>query len=619
MYEGIKKKTKESLDFFKDFDKGFSDIIKPKQIMKSITSQISGNVDMTKIWKELAMRGAPSKWLKDIIEKGAEALPEIHSVLQLSTDQWTKYFKGINQKENLSEFVASEAMASLALARQVEKLKEASEARKKYVEEGQKIINDWNSIENDGSLASQAAYDITAKRMEELAKKYGVSVEEIQKACKEVADGTVDSVDKQFAAFDKLSIAYNKWQNSFETAKNAYISGMGDFLKSFDEFKINDDDEDALSVDKIKENLKKRKEAVEQFNEDINKLIEMGLNEEKLNELVAAGPESSYETVHALAEGTKEDIADINEYLEGAQADTNNAAIAYGQNMANSIVAGFDATLLPYFEALGTKFDLSALLQKAGIDMSVVGQQIGFGIKDGIDSTTPEVETSTLEMSQGVDQEAQKYINKENGYSKAENFMIGILNGIEDYKDEVLSAIEEVCSAVGDVPYDEWEEGSPSRLTRKYAKWYIEGMVGGFKYYGSNAVDAVKNGFVDPIVENMKSALGTAYDILTNDGDMSPTITPVLDLSNIESGRKTLGSLMSTNGLQVNASLGTVNTPASKIDKLVGALSGNNNAQNQTGNNFNFVQNNYSPKALSRLEIYRQTKNQFAQLKGMVN
>ena len=30
----------------------------------------------------------------------------------------------------------------------------------------------------------------------------------------------------------------------------------------------------------------------------------------------------------------------------------------------------------------------------------------------------------------------------------------------------------------------------------------------------------------------------------------------------------------------------------------------------------NFTQNNYSPKALSKLDIYRQTKNQFAQMKG---
>jgi len=34
-----------------------------------------------------------------------------------------------------------------------------------------------------------------------------------------------------------------------------------------------------------------------------------------------------------------------------------------------------------------------------------------------------------------------------------------------------------------------------------------------------------------------------------------------------------------------------------------------------TSSTYNFTQNNYSPKSLSRQDIYRQTKNQFAQFK----
>ena len=38
---------------------------------------------------------------------------------------------------------------------------------------------------------------------------------------------------------------------------------------------------------------------------------------------------------------------------------------------------------------------------------------------------------------------------------------------------------------------------------------------------------------------------------------------------------------------------------------------------NAVTNNYSFVQNNTSPKALSRLDIYRQTKNQLAFAKGV--
>ena len=35
------------------------------------------------------------------------------------------------------------------------------------------------------------------------------------------------------------------------------------------------------------------------------------------------------------------------------------------------------------------------------------------------------------------------------------------------------------------------------------------------------------------------------------------------------------------------------------------------------GEYYQFIQNNYSPKALSRIDIYRQTRNQFAMLKSL--
>ena len=43
----------------------------------------------------------------------------------------------------------------------------------------------------------------------------------------------------------------------------------------------------------------------------------------------------------------------------------------------------------------------------------------------------------------------------------------------------------------------------------------------------------------------------------------------------------------------------------------------NNNDGTQTVNNYNFTQNNNSPKALSRYDIYRQTRNLINAAKGL--
>ena len=86
-----------------------------------------------------------------------------------------------------------------------------------------------------------------------------------------------------------------------------------------------------------------------------------------------------------------------------------------------------------------------------------------------------------------------------------------------------------------------------------------------------------------------------------------PVIKPVLDLSEVESGVDTINTMMSRD-LAVS-----IDTRMSR------AANESLNEQTTTGasTSYSFVQNNYSPKALSRVEIYRQTKNQLTTLERM--
>lgn len=91
--------------------------------------------------------------------------------------------------------------------------------------------------------------------------------------------------------------------------------------------------------------------------------------------------------------------------------------------------------------------------------------------------------------------------------------------------------------------------------------------------------------------------------------EIQPTIRPVLDLSNVSNGVGKLTALMSkTQAMKISAGM---NRESSGTNQ-------NGNDKTSVANNYNFTQNNYSPKSLSRIDIYRQTKNQFAALKGLV-
>lgn len=109
----------------------------------------------------------------------------------------------------------------------------------------------------------------------------------------------------------------------------------------------------------------------------------------------------------------------------------------------------------------------------------------------------------------------------------------------------------------------------------------------------------------------LTEAVSKISDYINSDIDAQPTIRPVLDLSNVQSGTRQINAMFSrTQAMSINANMSRAHT------------SGNQNGGFQDGSaaTYNyFTQNNYSPKALSRVEIYRQTKNQFSAMKGTVS
>ena len=109
--------------------------------------------------------------------------------------------------------------------------------------------------------------------------------------------------------------------------------------------------------------------------------------------------------------------------------------------------------------------------------------------------------------------------------------------------------------------------------------------------------------------EGLCNAVSKIGDFIENGIDSQPTIRPLLDLSDVTEGAGRLSALLSRNqAMKISAGMEHEGT----------GIVQNGGTTPTSGNNYNFTQNNYSPKALSRIDIYRQTKNQFSALKGLV-
>lgn len=112
--------------------------------------------------------------------------------------------------------------------------------------------------------------------------------------------------------------------------------------------------------------------------------------------------------------------------------------------------------------------------------------------------------------------------------------------------------------------------------------------------------------------EGLARAVAKIGEFIDSDIDTEPTIRPILDLSDVQSKARQLTAILSrTQAAKIATSMNSEATGTIQ--------NGDSTTAPVAGNTYSFTQNNYSPKALSRVEIYRQTKNQFSAMERMVN
>lgn len=151
------------------------------------------------------------------------------------------------------------------------------------------------------------------------------------------------------------------------------------------------------------------------------------------------------------------------------------------------------------------------------------------------------------------------------------------------------------------------QEKSPSKLARIAGEFFGEGFIIGIDEMTNESAKSAY-GMGTSAVQAMNKAIATMSEDLDSELDTQPVIRPVLDLSNVQSRSHMLTSLLSRD----QAMLIGANVNSEKALEIQNGLK-----VPEPGDNYSFVQNNYSPKALSRIEIYRQTKNQFSAMKGL--
>lgn len=198
-------------------------------------------------------------------------------------------------------------------------------------------------------------------------------------------------------------------------------------------------------------------------------------------------------------------------------------------------------------------------------------------------------------------------------YQAAVDSAQGLVDGLKKQQAAIEAQMDKIADAMVASIKKKLGIKSPSRVFKEVGGYASQGLANGLESNAGMVSDKAADMGNQAIISLRKSLSGMK-DVLGREIiDPMPTITPVIDLSQIKKGADGIGKLLPTATL-------TVETAYLRAQDVSSSVGGTRSTDDETGGlggskTINYNQYNYSPKALSKAEIYRQTKNQLSKTK----
>ncbi len=189
----------------------------------------------------------------------------------------------------------------------------------------------------------------------------------------------------------------------------------------------------------------------------------------------------------------------------------------------------------------------------------------------------------------------------------------GIVQGLTRDKSAIRNAMQEVADEMVAALKKSLKSKSPSQVMAEIGVYAMDGLALGITGSSKTVTDSIE-GVANDAISAMQQSMTKMSDAVGNELDMSPTITPVLDLTTVRSQSQELAAL--TNVVPITAAASY--QQAASISSAQTAAQVEQTAVAPGGTSVKFEQNNYSPESLSEIDIYRNTKNQISQLKSVL-
>ncbi|MFQ7647725.1 MAG: tape measure protein [Clostridia bacterium] len=433
-------------------------------------------------------------------------------------------------------------------------LEEGSVAWSNAVKEGEylkKLLDDanyqnsmdWIQDQEDRgeySLADKLAWNTRmlnkyGKRNKETHKKYEKEIYATQKEiynaykdflddCQNVKD---DYVEKEKELNEKLEQDIKELEDNYSDTLNSRIQSLYNAYGLFDKV----EQKGKTSVSELTKNLQDQVAEFEDWDYTLQQLSKRGLNQALIEELQEMGP-SAIANIRGLNSMTDAQLSQYaNLWAEKHKEATDRATdeLTDLRKETNSQIKDLKTTYNSDLDELKKDTD-----EKLGELKDAFLKNIG-AIKDDTEEKFQEIVSiaSTVLGSAGWDELGEYMVD-------------GLIEGVESKQPEFLKTLESLISAGTEITQDTAEIHSPSRVFARIGEYMVEGLIGGITNRSNDASKASAD-MARGTIQSVSRLISDMSTIIDSDMEITPTISPILDMTNVQNGINQMDSTLSAN------------------------------------------------------------------------
>ena len=433
-------------------------------------------------------------------------------------------------------------------------LEEGSVAWSNAVKEGEylkKLLDDanyqnsmdWIQDQEDRgeySLADKLAWNTRmlnkyGKRNKETHKKYEKEIYATQKEiynaykdflddCQNVKD---DYVEKEKELNEKLEQDIKELEDNYSDTLNSRIQSLYNAYGLFDKV----EQKGKTSVSELTKNLQDQVAEFEDWDYTLQQLSKRGLNQALIEELQEMGP-SAIANIRGLNSMTDAQLSQYaNLWAEKHKEATDRATdeLTDLRKETNSQIKDLKTTYNSDLDELKKDTD-----EKLGELKDAFLKNIG-AIKDDTKEKFQEIVSiaSTVLGSAGWDELGEYMVD-------------GLIEGVESKQPEFLKTLESLISAGTEITQDTAEIHSPSRVFARIGEYMVEGLIGGITNRSNDASKASAD-MARGTIQSVSRLISDMSTIIDSDMEITPTISPILDMTNVQNGLNQMDSTLSAN------------------------------------------------------------------------